>query len=135
MIHEYFHSIIGQPGSSSESINLSALQFPIVTLDGLVAPSSAEEILNVVRSLNPDKAPRPDGFNGKFYHICWHIIRDDVMAAFNLLWNLNDQGLHRINSANMILIPKSEDGHPPPPSHAGARVHLPKCLHQRVLHP
>lgn len=37
-----------------------------------------EEIHTVIRSMNGDSAPRPDGYNGFFYNTCWDIIKDDL---------------------------------------------------------
>jgi len=56
-----------------------------------------------------DKAPGPDGFTKAFFKKCWDIIRFDLTAAFNQLYNMNSQNLDLLNSANIILIPKKPD--------------------------
>jgi hypothetical protein len=53
-----------------------------------------------------EKSPGPDGFIGSFFRTCWDIIRDDIMAAVNQFYNLNQQGLHFLNQALVVLIPK-----------------------------
>ena len=55
-----------------------------------------------------NKAPGPDGFTGHFFNSCWQIIRHDVSAAINSLYNLRCQDLNLLNKANIILIPKKE---------------------------
>lgn len=37
-----------------------------------------DEIKNVVFSMSVDSSAGPDGFNGKFFHTCWDIIKYDV---------------------------------------------------------
>jgi hypothetical protein len=44
-----------------------------------------EEVWNVVKAQELDKAPGPDGFTGRFYVACWEIIKDDVMDAFHAM--------------------------------------------------
>ena len=41
-----------------------------------------EEIFQVVRDLEGDKAPSPDGFTMTFYHHCWREGEKDVLAVF-----------------------------------------------------
>ena len=55
-----------------------------------------------------DKAPGPDGFNGKFYKSCWEIIKFDVLAVIQRFSTLHTRNLHWLNSANIVLIPKKE---------------------------
>ncbi|XP_071676915.1 uncharacterized protein [Lolium perenne] len=51
---------------------------PIVDgLDDIVVPFTIEEMDAVVKSMPPDKAPGPDGFNGFFMKKCWSIIKED----------------------------------------------------------
>jgi len=56
-----------------------------------------------------DKASGPDGFTGAFFKACWETIKEDVMAAMNNLFTLNDQGFEWLNSASIILLPKKAD--------------------------
>ena len=44
--------------------------------------SLREEILQVVRDLEGDKASGPDGFTMAFYHHCWRVVEKDVLAVF-----------------------------------------------------
>ena len=37
-----------------------------------------DEIKNDVFSMSADSSAGPDGFNGKFFHTCWDIIKYDV---------------------------------------------------------
>jgi len=55
-----------------------------------------------------NKALGPDGFTGHFFNSCWQIIRHDISAAINSLYNLRCQDLNLLNKANIILIPKKE---------------------------
>ena len=52
----------------------------------LECPFEEDEITAVVRSMNGDKSPSPDGFPMTFYHACWHIIKDDLLAVFRELY-------------------------------------------------
>jgi len=56
-----------------------------------------------------DKAPRLDGFTGLFFKECWEIIKHDLTATFNQLYNMNAQGFDLLNSANIFLLPKKMD--------------------------
>lgn len=38
--------------------------------------------MDVIRELNGDKAPGPDGFTMAFFHKCWDILKYDIMAVF-----------------------------------------------------
>eukprot|EP00253_Pinus_taeda_P034935 PITA_34935 len=44
----------------------------------LLKPFTEEEISNVIWKMEPDKAPRPDGFSIHFYRLCWDIIKADL---------------------------------------------------------
>ena len=41
-----------------------------------------EEVFQVVKELQGDKAPGPDGFTMAFFQKCWSVIADDVMGFF-----------------------------------------------------
>ena len=41
-----------------------------------------EEVTHVLREMEGDKAPSPDGFTIAFFHICWSVVENDVMDFF-----------------------------------------------------
>jgi len=41
-----------------------------------------QEVWEVVREMNGDKAPGPDGFSMAFFQKCWGILKKDIMAVF-----------------------------------------------------
>ena len=70
-----------------------------------VTPFTKLEIDSVVRSLPPDKAPGPDGFNNNFIKSCWHFIKDDFYALCTDFQE-NLVCLQSINDSFITLIPK-----------------------------
>jgi hypothetical protein len=74
-------------------------------LHGIATAFSKKEIDDIVKTMHCDKAPGPDGFNGKFLKTCWHIIKEDVYTVcldfFNGLVDLK-----AINNSFITLIPK-----------------------------
>lgn len=59
--------------------------------------------------MSSDKAPGADGFTGAFFKACWEIIKEDIMVALHTLFTLNSQAFDRLNSANIVLLPKKSD--------------------------
>lgn len=53
-----------------------------------------------------NKALGLDGFTGRFYRVCWPIIKNDVMAALLVIEGGNFRNLRLLNSAFITLIPK-----------------------------
>ena len=44
-----------------------------------------EEVFQVLREMEGDKALGPDGFTMAFFHKCWKVVEKDVMDFFCLL--------------------------------------------------
>lgn len=66
---------------------------------------SMEELRHVVFSMNPNSAPGPDGMGGKFYQVCWEIIKEDLLSAIQVFFN--GQTMPKFMShACLILLPK-----------------------------
>ena len=86
-----------------------ALGYQPHDLSSLEAPFSQDEIKDTIQSMPGDKAPGPDGFTGFFFKDCWEIIKPNLTAAFNQLYNMNVQGFELLNSANIFLLPKKMD--------------------------
>jgi hypothetical protein len=74
-------------------------------LEHITEPCTKEQIDAVVANIPPDKAPRPDGFNGKFIKKCWGIIKEDI---YKLCLDFFDKAvdLQAINKSFITLVPK-----------------------------
>jgi hypothetical protein len=74
-------------------------------LDHITEPFTKEQIDAVVANMPPDKAPEPDGFNGKFIKKCWGIIKEDI---YKLCLDFFDGAvdLQTINNSFITLVPK-----------------------------
>jgi len=62
----------------------------------------------VVRDLNGDKPPGPDGFTMAFFQKCWGVLKQDTMAVFSEFHN-SCQFEKSFNATFVSLIPKKED--------------------------
>uniref|UniRef100_A0A0A9B3W4 Reverse transcriptase domain-containing protein n=1 Tax=Arundo donax TaxID=35708 RepID=A0A0A9B3W4_ARUDO len=105
----FFEDLIGNAGSRERSINLDMLQLQPQDLSDLDNPFMEVEVWQTIKDLPPDKAPGPDGFTGRFYRSCWHIIKGDLMMALTALYNGDQRMLGMLNSAYLTLIPKKPD--------------------------
>ena len=64
-----------------------------------------QELWQVVRELNGNKAPRPDGFTMAFSQMCWEVLKNDIMAMFSKFYN-RWQFEKSFNATFVSLIPK-----------------------------
>jgi hypothetical protein len=39
--------------------------------------------LEVVKAMNSDKAPGPDGYSMAFFQACWDVLKEDIMKVFH----------------------------------------------------
>jgi hypothetical protein len=60
-----------------------------------------------------DKAPGPDGYTGRFYKVCWPIIKEDIMAAISAVSSRKLANFGVLNSAYITLLPKKEGAEQP----------------------
>ena len=67
-----------------------------------------EEIFQVVRDLEGDKAPGSDGFTMAFYHHCWRVVEKDVLAVFKEFFQ-HCKFEKSLNAIFIALIPKKND--------------------------
>jgi len=88
---------------------LTELDMPSLDLTELETPFSEQEVWKTINLLPSDKAPGPDGFTGKFYKVCWQIIKVDIMAALSAVWSREFDNFELLNSAFITLLPKKED--------------------------
>lgn len=109
VVWQYFNNLLGTAEVRSKTLNLAAFHHKHFNLQQLDKPISEQEVWEVIKTLPPDKTPRPDRFTGRFYHAFWSIIKQDVMAAIGVVHAGDFRKLYRLNSAYMVLIRKRED--------------------------
>lgn len=56
-----------------------------------------------------EKAPGPDGYIGGFFKMAWDIIKHDLVAAVQDIFECRAGCWNLLNSANITLIPKREE--------------------------
>jgi len=108
-IFDFYNSLLGSSTDREMTVNLAELDMPNIPLHDLEVPFSEEEVWKTVKALPPDKAPGPDGFTGRFYKVCWQIIKVDIMAAISAVWSQKFTNFELLNSAFVTLLPKRED--------------------------
>jgi hypothetical protein len=108
-IFSFYSNLIGQSLDREATVNLDALNIPSWDLADLDAPFTEEEVWKTIKSLPADKAPGPDGFTGKFYQVCWPIIKPEIMAAISAVWSRKFNNFALLNSAYITLLPKKDD--------------------------
>ena len=67
-----------------------------------------DEILSVVRDMEGDKAPDPDGFSMAFFNHCWSVVERDVLAIFEEFYQ-HCKFEKSLNATFIALIPKKND--------------------------
>jgi hypothetical protein len=55
-----------------DAVEASSLEFPF----------RENEVLEVVKGMNHEMAPGPDGFSIAFFQDCWDVIKKDIMGVF-----------------------------------------------------
>jgi hypothetical protein len=72
----------------------------------LELPFEEREVLEVVKSMNRDKAPGLDGFPLAFFQDCWDLIKSDIMGVFTN-FHAQSKFVKSLNASFIALIPKS----------------------------
>ena len=67
-----------------------------------------EEVLQVVKDLQGDKAPGPDGFTMAFFQKCWSVIEEDMMGFFEEV-HTYCKFERSLNASFIALIPKKQN--------------------------
>jgi len=105
-IFEFYSNLLGKNMDREVTVNLTELDMPSLDLTELETPFSEQEVWKTINLLPSDKAPGPDGFTGKFYKVCWQIIKVDIMAALSAVWSREFDNFELLNSAFITLLPK-----------------------------
>lgn len=110
--NQYFGKLFQTSDPQMESISQVLETIPTsITEDQntpLVKSFSREEILGVLKSMHPTKAPGPDGIQAVFYQKYWDIVGEDICSVYLKYLN-EEQSLNEINKTLIALIPKLKD--------------------------
>ena len=104
MAKVHFQNLYREDGSSVFLSNIPSLVSEEEN-DELMKPFSEQEIIDVIWSMEPNKAPSPDGFFFHFYRICWTIIRKYLLRIIKAFQVKSKVGVCT-NSTFLALIPK-----------------------------
>jgi hypothetical protein len=72
-------------------------------------PFTEDEAKRVIVDAPKEKAPGPDDFTAIFFSSYWEILRDDLCNVVQFFFHMNQQELHFLNQAFMVLLPKKHD--------------------------
>ena len=125
-----YETLLGSCEQRENSINLDNLELSHHNLSDLELPFSEEEVWNTIKHLPSDKAPGPHGYTGRFYKMCWNIIKPDVLAALAAVQSGNFRNLQLLNTALLTLLPKKEDAVLVRVCSCKIMIHL---FHQQIL--
>ena len=92
----------------SELIELMNTKITDDMNEALCRTFSAEEISDALFQMGPLKAPGPDGFPARFYQRHWEVLKNDVVAAVQKIF---EDGIlpSGINDTAIVLIPKGSN--------------------------
>jgi hypothetical protein len=102
----YYKSLFSEPLSWRP--RLDNLEFDRLNGEeaaSLEYPFEEKEVREVIKGMDRDKAPGPDGFSMAFFQDCWEVIKEDVMAVFEEFYT-RGKFVKCINSTFISLIPK-----------------------------
>jgi hypothetical protein len=78
LLDDFYRSLLGTRLDRTVTINLNYLGLPSHNLEDLDLPITEKVVFEAIKELPSDKAPRPDGFTGRFYKASWPTIKENV---------------------------------------------------------
>jgi hypothetical protein len=105
VVYQHFMKHIGTYAPRICNLNIANLGWQPKPLSHL-ENSVTEELQLVIAHAPKEKAPRPDEFIGLFFSWCWNIIKHDLLEVVEYFFSMNQQDLHFLNRAYIVLIPK-----------------------------
>jgi hypothetical protein len=102
----YYESLFSEPLSWRPRLdNLEFDRLNGEEASSLEDPFEEREVKEVIKGMDRDKAPGPDGFSMAFFQDCWEVIKGDFMAVFEE-FHARGKFVKSINSTFISLIPK-----------------------------
>uniref|UniRef100_A0A2N9EW14 Reverse transcriptase domain-containing protein n=1 Tax=Fagus sylvatica TaxID=28930 RepID=A0A2N9EW14_FAGSY len=74
----------------------------------LISRFDRDEILQVIKDLQGDKSPGPDGFTMAFFQQCWRVLENDVLGFFDEFFEKGTFA-YSLNATFVTLIPKKQN--------------------------
>jgi hypothetical protein len=105
-IVNYYDSLYTEQSSWRPRVDV--ISFFSIDADECLWLERGFEEREVVREMNGDKAPGPDGFSMAFFQQCWGVLKKDIMAFFSEFHN-SRQFERSLNATFISLIPKKAD--------------------------
>jgi hypothetical protein len=100
---------LGTSEHRQATINWNDIQLPrLLDQAQLDRPFTEDEIKAAISELPADKAPGLDGFTRVFYRSCWDIVKQDLLAAFQCIYNQTTGPLLKLNGVVLTLLPKKD---------------------------
>ncbi|CAN0829446.1 Transposon TX1 uncharacterized 149 kDa protein [Linum grandiflorum] len=108
IVQTYFTDLF-QGGECAWQEVVSCVTRRVTELDNqfLLRPFTDDEIRRAIFSMNPDKAPGPDGFNPGFYQKFWHVVGGQVTASCKE-WMERGELPSFVQDTTIILLPKGD---------------------------
>ena len=88
ILYQHFVGVLSSKINRRHTLDWDNLGLSRIDDHELDRPFTLEELKHIVDELPAEKAPGPDGFTGLFYKRCWDIIKMDVLAAMNCVYEL-----------------------------------------------
>jgi hypothetical protein len=85
------------------------INIPSADLPELEVVFTEEEVRDMIKEMQLDQAPGPDGFIGAFFQKAWPVIKHDIMAGILKLGVGDGRGFARLNRVLITLITKKLD--------------------------
>jgi hypothetical protein len=105
-IVNYYESLFSEPLSWRPRLdNLEFDRLNGEEASSLEVPFEEREVREVIKGMDRDKAPGPDGFSMAFFQVCWEVVKGDIMAVFEE-FHTRGKFVKSINSTFISLIPK-----------------------------
>jgi hypothetical protein len=106
---QFYESLYQEHESWRPTVN--RLDFDVISSEErnmLERSFTSDEVLQVVKDLQGDKAPGPDRFTMAFFQKCWLVIEEDVMGFFAEV-HTHCKFEHSLNASFIALIPKKQN--------------------------
>jgi hypothetical protein len=106
---QFYESLYQEHESWRPTVN--GLYFDVISSEErnmLERPFTFDEVLQVVKDLQGDKAPGPDGFTMASFQKCWLVIEEDVMGFFAEVYT-HCKFERSLNATFIALIPKKQN--------------------------